>query len=113
LAPYANRAAQFLQRSIQNVIQSVKSYAASSRSCSLPRETERITKEIIERKIPGADASQSKHIIERLGDETISVTHRVERAGELIHQHQRHIGRYGSERFFPDAWIEYPMIPPR
>jgi hypothetical protein len=52
----------------------------------------------------------SSHIIERSGGETISVTHRVNVGEQIVHQHQRHIGKYGSERYFPEEWIEYPYI---
>jgi YD repeat-containing protein len=45
---------------------------------------------------------------ERLGDETISTVHRVNLEGEVIHQHQTHIGKYGGERQFPNEWIQFP-----
>ena len=67
-----------------------------------------IVKEIIERPSLGRDGAKSRHIIEKLDDETISVTHQVEHNGEIIHQHQRHIGKYGSERQFPNEWVEHP-----
>jgi hypothetical protein len=70
-----------------------------------------LTKTVKRRLTPGRDGAISEHVIERLDDETLSVTHRVTREGELLHQHQTHIGRYGSERRFPDEWIEYPTIP--
>ena len=30
--------------------------------------------------------------------------------GEIIHQHQTHIGMYGSERIFPEEWLMFPTI---
>ncbi len=96
-----------------------QSTAAQAASCEVntarnaAKGSERITKEIIERGTPGRDGGQSRHIIEKLDNETISVTQQVERSGKIIHQHQKHIGRYGTERFFPDQWIEYPQIPPQ
>jgi RHS repeat-associated protein len=68
------------------------------------------TKEIVTRPTPGRDGATSRHIIERAGDETISVTHQVERDGEIIHQHQRYIGKYKGIREFPNEWSEYPDI---
>lgn len=70
------------------------------------------TKEVVERKSRGADGAISRHIIEKLNGKTNSVTHQVIKEGKVIHQHQTHIGKYGTRRQFPDEWIEYPRIPP-
>lgn len=68
-------------------------------------------KKIIKRRPnPGADGGDSVHIIEKINDQTISVTHRVEVNGQVVHQHQTHIGTNGTQRQFPDEWIEYPNI---
>jgi len=41
----------------------------------------------------------------------VSVTHRVVGTnGNIVHQHQTHIGRYGTEREFPDEWVQFPRI---
>jgi RHS repeat-associated protein len=69
------------------------------------------TNTIIPRKMLGLDGGKSVHIIEKLGEETVSVTHQVERAGEIIHQHQTHIGKYGGQRQFPNQWIEHGDVP--
>jgi len=68
------------------------------------------TKEVIERKTLGADGASSRHIIEKLDGKTNSVTHQVTKDGQVIHQHQMHIGKYGTERQFPDKWVEYPRV---
>ena len=60
---------------------------------------------------PGLDGGISMHVIERIGEDAISVTHQVTRDGKIIHQHQTHIGKYGSHRRFPSEWVEYPTIP--
>jgi len=49
----------------------------------------------------GGDGAQSKHVIEKAGDKTISKQHIVTKKGEVIHQHQDHIGASGSVRRFP------------
>ncbi|MEW6744301.1 MAG: hypothetical protein AB1486_16225, partial [Planctomycetota bacterium] len=69
------------------------------------------TKEVIERKAPGADGATSRHIIEKLDGKTNSVTHQVTKDGKVIHQHQTHIGKHGTQRQFPDEWVEYPKVP--
>jgi len=39
----------------------------------------------------------------------VSVTHRVVRPdGSIVHQHQTHLGRHGTERQFPDEWVQFP-----
>lgn len=73
-------------------------------------ESANLAREITTRGSLGADAATSQIVRETLDGETISVTHRVELDGELIHQHQTHIGSAGSERLFPDEWIENPTI---
>jgi hypothetical protein len=69
------------------------------------------TKDVIERRAPGADAATSRHVVEKIDGRTNSVTHQVTKDGEVIHQHQTHIGKSGTERQFPDAWVEYPNVP--
>jgi hypothetical protein len=70
------------------------------------------TWEWIKRKSLGSDGGESEIGIERQDDEAISRVHRVTREGEVIHQHQEHIGKYGDERSFPNEWIQYPEITP-
>ena len=77
----------------------------------LLRGAPRVTKEIKIRPTPGRDGALSRHIIERVDGRVNSVTHQVVRDGRVIHQHQTHIGKYGTQRRFPDAWVEYPEIP--
>lgn len=65
----------------------------------------------VTRKNPGADGATSRHIIERdAKGATRSVTHQVERNGDVVHQHQTHIGKYGGKRRFPDPWVQHPTI---
>lgn len=65
--------------------------------------------ETITRPTLGADGATSSHIIERDDKgNTISVTHQVNKDGEVVHQHQTHIGTEGGRRQFPDEWVEYP-----
>jgi hypothetical protein len=71
----------------------------------------KVTKEVLERATPGRDGGTSRIIREKLDGDTISVTHQVDLDGKIIHQHQTHVGTYGTERQFPDAWVEYPTIP--
>ncbi len=59
---------------------------------------------------PGTDGGISEFGKERLGDETISTVHQVNLEGEVIHQHQTHIGKYGGERGFPAEWIQFPDV---
>lgn len=40
----------------------------------------------------------------------VSHAHRVTREGEVIHQHQEHIGKYGDEQPVPNEWIQYPYV---
>jgi RHS repeat-associated protein len=76
-----------------------------------PANGPQIVEEIIDRASRGRDGATSRHIKEIVDGVTNSITHQVERAGEVIHQHQTHIGKYGSTRQFPDAWVNYPRIP--
>ncbi len=76
---------------------------------------EGVTKRRITRKIPGSDGATSHHLVEKENGEAISKTHRVEKNGEVIHQHQDHISKKVIDekqklRQFPDEWIEYPQI---
>jgi RHS repeat-associated protein len=73
-------------------------------------ESANLAREITTRGSLGADGATSQTIRETLNGETISVTHRVELDGDVIHQHQTHIGSAGTERMFPDEWIENPTI---
>ena len=53
----------------------------------------------------GQDGATSKMAVEKLKGATISKRHTVtSRAGEVIHQHQEHIGKEGGIRRFPDEW---------
>jgi hypothetical protein len=70
-----------------------------------------ITNQVIRRTSLGADSGESLHIIERMNGEAISVTHQVTRGGKIIHQHQTHIGKYGTSRQFPNQWITYQDMP--
>ena len=37
------------------------------------------------------------------------MTHRVVSPdGNILHQHQTHVGRHGTERQFPDEWVQFP-----
>jgi RHS repeat-associated protein len=67
-------------------------------------ETGKTTKEVKERKTPGRDGGKSEHIIEKEDGQTISKTHRVTKDGEIVHQHQDHVGKSGTVRRFPDEW---------
>lgn len=58
----------------------------------------------------GHDGGISRHLIEKIGNETISVTHQVIKNGRVVHQHQTHVGKYGTIRNFPDDWIRFPRI---
>ena len=62
------------------------------------------------RLLPGGDGGVSRHIIEKLDGSAISRTHQVFLEGKIIHQHQTHIGAYGTERIFPGEWIMFPTI---
>jgi hypothetical protein len=70
----------------------------------------RVTTEVSTRSAPGRDGATSRIIREKVGGRTNSVTHQVERNGEIIHQHQTHIGKYGGQRQFPDEWVQYKEI---
>lgn len=74
-------------------------------------ECSQTTKEVKTRPTKGGDGGTSEHIIERdeSGD-AISKTHRVTTDGEVVHQHQDHIGKEGQQRRFPNEWVEYPSI---
>lgn len=69
------------------------------------------TNEVIERTAPGSDGASSRHIIEKLEGKTNSVTHQVTKNGQVVHQHQTHVGKHGTQRQFPDEWVEYPNVP--
>ena len=65
------------------------------------------------RSAPGADGGTSKILIELAPTgEAISRTHQVTNPdGEMIHQHQEHIGKTGNVRSFPEDWREFKTIP--
>jgi hypothetical protein len=67
------------------------------------------------RSTPGADGATSKILIERApSGEAISRTHQVTSPeGEVIHQHQEHVGKTGNVRSFPEVWREFKTIPQR
>lgn len=60
----------------------------------------------------GGDGASSAHLIEvDAAGSTISTTHRVVHPdGQLSHQHQRHVGKSGAEREFPNEWIQFPDV---
>jgi hypothetical protein len=67
------------------------------------------------RAAPGADGGVSRISIERdPSGQAISTTHQVTNptTGEIIHQHQDFIGKYGGTRQFPEEWVRFPTIPP-
>jgi len=71
------------------------------------------TFEVIVRKALGKDGSSSAHLLEKdAAGRSVSVTHRVvDQKGNIIHQHQRHVGKSGAERQFPKEWVQFPDIP--
>jgi RHS repeat-associated protein len=71
----------------------------------------RVTTEVKTRPSLGRDGATSKHIIERVEGEVNSVTHQVIKDDVVLHQHQIHVGKYGTRRQFPDEWINWPKIP--
>jgi hypothetical protein len=28
----------------------------------------------------------------------------------MVHQHQTHVGKYGTRRQFPDSWVQHPEV---
>jgi RHS repeat-associated protein len=62
------------------------------------------------RRTPGADGAVSQHLKEIVNESTNSITHQVIKDGRVIHQHQIHIGKFGTRRTFPDEWVEFPRI---
>lgn len=58
----------------------------------------------------GADGASSAMIREAdASGNTVSMTHRVVSPdGNILHQHQTHVGRHGTERQFPDEWVQFP-----
>jgi hypothetical protein len=69
-----------------------------------------LTYDLINRTSKGADGGMSRHVIERLDGDVISRTHQVFKDGSIIHQHQNHIGKYGTVRTFPEEWLMFPTI---
>ncbi|MBF0547653.1 MAG: RHS repeat-associated core domain-containing protein [Candidatus Riflebacteria bacterium] len=61
--------------------------------------------EVKTRPTQGIDGGTSQIIIERdATGKAISQTHRVTTDGEIVHQHQTHIGEQGGQRSVPDEW---------
>jgi len=102
----------FSENSKDITTQSSGSGETSEAGSETTSEGSEISKTENERKEPGADGATSKHIIEKKGGETISVTHKVTdpKTGEVKHQHQTHIGKYGTRKVLPDEWVEHPEI---
>ena len=75
------------------------------------KQSGNLKKVVKNRKSKGADGASSRHVQEKLDGDTISITHQVEKNGKIIHQHQKHVGKYGGRRQFPNEWIEFPDIP--
>lgn len=94
-----------------NTVKKAKQAAEAAKKLGT-KKADDVTGKVINRKAPGADGASSRHLIERNADGTTrSVTHQVVRDGKVIHQHQRHVGKYGSEKQFPSEWIKYPDVP--
>jgi hypothetical protein len=75
-----------------------------------PEDADGVTQIVRTRPEPGADGGISNHIIEQQDGETTSVTHQVEVDGQVVHQHQTYIGKYGGQRQFPPEWSQFPDI---
>jgi RHS repeat-associated protein len=69
--------------------------------------------EVIVRKVLGEDGASSAHLIERdAAGDAISKTHRVvDQEGNILHQHQTHLGQSGAERSFPAEWKQFQDVP--
>lgn len=80
------------------------------RHCVATEDEGAVTQIIKTRPEPGADGGISNHIIEQQNGETTSVTHQVEVDGQVVHQHQTYIGKYGGQRQFPPEWSQFPDI---
>ena len=63
---------------------------------------EKFTKEVVKRGKLGRDGGQSQHVIEKVNGQTTSTTHQVFKDGKTIHQHQDHVGKFGTKRRFSD-----------
>ena len=77
-----------------------------------PDGSRRIAADYIERVHP-ADQAQVEAAMRLSLEARVEhyVEYRVVRPdGAIVHQHQTHIGRYGTERAFPDAWVQFPRI---
>jgi len=75
------------------------------KAASRAKSANKTSKETQKRKATGRDGGKSEQIIERdANDNVISRTHRVEKDGEIVHQHQNHIGKNKGVRQFPDEW---------
>jgi RHS repeat-associated protein len=81
---------------------------AESRSSNAAGGGSTVTKT---RQTPGRDGATSGITLEKdAAGSTVSRTHTVTKDGQVIHQHQEHIGKYGGERRFPDEWTGTPTI---
>jgi hypothetical protein len=59
----------------------------------------------------GRDGASSSITLEKdAAGRTVSRTHTVSKDGQVLHQHQEHIGKYGGERRFRDEWTGTPTI---
>ena len=56
------------------------------------------------------DGATSEITREQVDGQTTSVTHKVTKDGETIHQHQEHIGKEGTIRTFPEEWTRVKKI---
>ena len=84
--------------------------ATIKRLAKLGKKATGLTYDVINRASKGADGGMSRHVIERLDGDVISRTHQVFKDGSIIHQHQNHIGKYGTVRTFPEEWLMFPTI---
>jgi hypothetical protein len=77
---------------------------------SAAEDADGVTQIVKTRPEPGADGGISNHIIEQQNGQTTSVTHQVEVDGQVVHQHQTYIGKYGGQRELPPEWSQFPDI---
>lgn len=82
----------------------------AAKTTRLGKKAVGLTYELIHRGAKGADGGISRHVIERLDGTVISRTHQVFKDSKIIHQHQNHIGTYGTVRSFPEEWLMFPTI---
>ena len=70
----------------------------------------KVVLKVLTRKNPGRDGGISHIIKELIEGRVNSTTHQVELGGKIIHQHQTHIGKHGTQRMFPDEWVNFPKV---